>query len=71
MGDLEALALASVESLLKYHPAYFGALTSARYPGQGQRQAGSLTGAVSSQKVTEESKASLIVVGNHELSVKI
>ncbi len=32
---------------------------------------GSFTGAVSSQKVTEESKASLIVVGNHELSVKV
>ena len=40
-------------------------------PGDGQCQTGSLTGAVSSQKVTEESKASLIVVGNHELSVKI
>ena len=40
-------------------------------PGDGHCQTGSLTGAVSSQKVTEESKASLIVVGNHELSVKV
>ena len=32
----------------------------------GQCQMGSLTGAVSSQKVTEEFKAYLIVVGNHE-----
>jgi hypothetical protein len=39
--------------------------------GIGQCQTGSLTGAVSSQKVTEESKASLIVVGNHETSVKV
>jgi hypothetical protein len=37
-----------VESPLKYHPAYAGTLTWARYPGQGQRQAGSLTGAVAS-----------------------
>ncbi len=37
----------------------------------GQCQTGSLTGAVSSQKVTEESKAYLIVVGNHESSVKV
>ena len=40
-------------------------------PGEGQCQTGSLTGAVSSQKVTEEFKACLIVVGNHEKSVKI
>ena len=35
-------------------------------PGDGQCQTGSLTGAVSSQKVTEESKAYLIAVGNRE-----
>ena len=48
MGDLEALALASVESTLKYHPAYAGALTLIRYPDWEQRQVGSLTGAVAS-----------------------
>ena len=48
MGDLEAVALAIVESSLKYHPVYDGALTLARDPGQEQRQAGSLTGAVAS-----------------------
>ena len=37
----------------------------------GQCQTGSFTGAVSSQRVTEESKACLIVVGNHESSVKV
>ena len=37
----------------------------------GQCQTGSFTGAVSSKRVTEESKACLIVVGNHESSVKV
>ncbi len=37
----------------------------------GQCQTGSFTGAVSSKRVTEESKACLIVVGNHEKSVKV
>ena len=39
--------------------------------GVGHCQTGSFTGAVSSQRVTEESKANLIVVGNHELSAKV
>ena len=69
MGDLEALALASVESTLKYHPAYAGALTLIRYPDWGQRQMGSLTGAVASQRVTEAPKGSLSLVGNQVLSV--
>ena len=69
MGDLEALALASVESTLKYHPAYAGALTLIRYPDWGQRQMGSLTGAVASQRVTEAPKGSLSPVGNRTQSV--
>ena len=64
MGDLEALALASVESTLKYHPVRAGPLTQTRYPGRGQRQTGSLTGAVASQNVTEARKGSLSTVGN-------
>ena len=48
MGDFEALALASVESTLKYHPFSAGTLTLVRYPDQEQRQVGSLTGAVAS-----------------------
>ena len=48
MGDLEAAAPAVVESSLKYHPANTGTLTSVRDPDQGQRQAGSFTGAVAS-----------------------
>jgi hypothetical protein len=68
VGDLEALAPASVESILKYHPAYVGALTSVRDPDQEQRQAGSLTGAVASQRVTEAPKGSLRLVGNQPSS---
>ena len=36
-----------------------------RYPASGQRQAGSLTGAVASQRVTEAPKGSLRMDGNH------
>ena len=68
MGDLEASAPAGVESTLKYHPAYDGTLTSVRYPDREQRQVGSLTGAVASQRVTEAPKGSLSLVGNQVLS---
>ena len=64
MGDFEALALASVESTLKYHPFSAGTLTSVRNPDQGQCQVGSLAGAVSSKKVTEEHDGALSAVGN-------
>ena len=68
MGDFEALALADVESTLKYHPAFDGYLTWARYPGWEQCQVGSLTGAVASQIVTEAPKGSLNLVGNQMAS---
>ena len=48
------MALAVVEPTLKYHPDVLDVLTSTRYPGQGPCMVGSLTGAVSSQRVTEE-----------------
>jgi hypothetical protein len=54
---------------LKYQPGMFGVLTLTRYPGRGQCMVGSLTGAVSSQRVTEEHEGWLIMVGNHEVSV--
>ena len=54
----------AMEPTLKYHPGMFDVLTSARYPGQGQCLVGSLTGAVSSQRVTEEREARLGTVGN-------
>ena len=54
---------------MKYHPGMFEVLTQTRYPGRGQCLVGSLTGAVSSQRVTEEHEGWLIMVGNHEVSV--
>ena len=70
MGGFEAGTLVLVEPNLKYHPGMVEVLTQARYPGRGQRVVGSLTGAVSSQRVTEEHEGALIMVGNHEVSVK-
>jgi hypothetical protein len=50
---------------MKYHSSLVLALTPTREPGGGQGQAGSLTGAVASQKVTEALKGSLRVNGHH------
>ena len=63
-------ALAFMESSLKYQPGNIEVLTQVRYPDRGQCVVGSLTGAVSSQRVTEEHEGALIMVGNHEVSVK-
>ncbi len=57
-----------LEPTLKYHPGMFDVLTSAHYLGQGQCLVGSLTGAVSSQRVTEEHEGGLITVGHREVS---
>jgi hypothetical protein len=59
-----------MEPSLKYHPGMFGVLTWARYPGRGQCMVGSLTGAVSSQRVTEEHKGALSAVGHRVLCAK-
>ncbi len=64
MGDFEARTLVLVESTLKYHPDVVEVLTQARYPDRGQCMVGSLTGAVSSQRVTEERNGTLSLVGN-------
>ena len=58
------------EPLLGYRPCVAGFLTRARYPGRGQCQAGSLTGAVASERVSEALKGSLRMVGNHSKSAK-
>ena len=47
-----------------------GVLTLARYPRREQCMVGSLTGAVSSQRVTEEREGVLSTVGNRALRVK-
>ena len=59
-----------MEPTLKYQPDVFEVLTQARYPGRGQCVVGSLTGAVSSQRVTEEHEGWLITVGHREISAK-
>ena len=64
------MAPAIVEPTLKYQPGNVEVLTWAPYRGWGQCVVGSLTGAVSSQRVTEEHEGALIMVGNHEVSVK-
>ena len=69
MGDFEALAPASVESTLKYHPNLFVFLTLSHHLGRGHGLAGSLTGAVASQNVTEAHKGSLSLDGNQAQSV--
>ena len=59
-----------VEPLLGYHPLSIGFLTCAREPGGGHCLAGSLTGAVASERVSEALKGSLRMVGNHSESAK-
>ena len=72
MGGIEAGTLVSVEPTLKYHPEFTLVLTPIPvYPGRGHFQLGSLTGAVSSKKVTEESKGTLRLVGNQASSAKV
>jgi hypothetical protein len=64
------MAQAVAERTLGYHPCFAGVLTAARKPGAGHSQAGSLTGAVASQRVTEALKGSLSAVRNRAWSVK-
>ena len=64
MGGCEARTLVLVEPSLKYHPGDFEVLTQVRNPDRGPCMVGSLTGAVSSQRVTEELEGSLSAVGH-------
>ena len=70
MGGFEAGTLVLVEPTLKYHPGVFEVLTLAHYLGWGQCMVGSLTGAVSSQRVTEECNGTLSAVGHRALECK-
>ena len=70
MGDYETKPSGLVESLLGYHPLNIGFLTLGRYPVGGQCLAGSLTGAVASERVSEALEGSLRMVGNHSQSAK-
>ena len=71
MGDFEAGSLDLVESPLKYHPDVVEVLTQVPYRDRGPCMVGSLTGAVSSQRVTEERDGTLSMVGNHAMSAKV
>ena len=70
MGGFEAATLVVVEPPLKYHPGMFEVLTQVRNPDRGPCMVGSLTGAVSSQRVTEEYEVTLSAVGHRALSAK-
>src|SRR5574337_2173374 len=59
-----------MESTLKYQPGLFEVLTWIRDPDREQCMVGSLTGAVSSQSVTEEHKGTLSTVGNRARRAK-
>ena len=60
----------AMEPTLGYHSCSIGFLTCSRNPAGGQCQAGSLTGAVASERVSEALKVSLRMVGNHLKSAK-
>ena len=70
MGDCESVTPVAEESMLGYHPCSIGFLTISREPAGGQCQAGSLTGAVASERVSEALKGPLRMVGNHSQSAK-
>ncbi len=61
-----------MEPTLKYHPGHALVLTPIPMKlGGGQCQLGSLTGAVSSKRVTEEPNGTLSLVGNQASSAKV
>ena len=70
MGGCEAVTPVTGEPTLKYHPGAVEVLTQDRHPVRGQCMVGSLTGAVSSQRVTEERKGTLSAVGNRAVRAK-
>ena len=64
------MAPAIVEPTLKYQPDNVEVLTQVRNPDRGQCVVGSLTGAVSSQRVTEEHEGTLSTVGHRAMSAR-
>ena len=71
MGAFEAVTPVIVEASLKYHPLTFDVLTKIAKRGLGQCLVGSLTGAVSSQRVTEEHEGLLMTVGHRQVSAMV
>ena len=60
-----------MEPTLKYQPGNVEVLTWVPYRDRGQCVVGSLTGAVSSQRVTEEHEGWLSTVGHRTVSVMV
>ena len=71
MGDIEVVTPVMMESTLKYHPLTFDVLTKRPERVFGQCLVGSLTGAVSSQSVTEEHEGLLMTVGHRQVSAMV
>ncbi len=71
MGDFEAALSGAAESPMKHHPSVLEQLTSCHYLAEGHWQPVSFTGAVSSQRVTEEYEVWLSLVDNQVTSTWI
>lgn len=71
MGAYEDNTPVLLEATLKYHPLTFDVLTKITKRGLGQCLVGSLTGAVSSQRVTEEHEGLLMTVGHRQVSAMV
>jgi hypothetical protein len=71
VGGFDAGTPVPVEPTLKYHPEPVWFLTRVMNLARGHFQLGSLTGAVSSKRVTEEPNGTLSLVGNQAKSVKV
>ncbi len=69
MGAEEPALVGAGEAKVKYHSHVVLFLTPGHELAGGQDQAGSLTGAVASQRVTEAPKGSLRVDGHHPYRV--
>ena len=67
MGGYEAGTPVPAEPMVKYHSDSFDVLTFSGNPGSRQCLVGSLTGAVSSQRVTEARNSRLGLDGNQFL----
>ena len=70
MGADELTLVGVREAAVKYHSRMVLCLMAGREPAARQGQAGSLTGAVASQRVTEAPKGSLRVDGHHPQECK-
>ena len=70
MGGYETGTPVSVEPLLGYHPCVTGFLTCSHDLAGGQCQAGSLTGAVASERVSAALKGSLRMAGYQSKSAQ-